>query len=200
MFKLKCLSMSNIVFTVELVNGRPIVTKTVTFPDRRVETTSAPVLNVGECPLLPFSGYQTGISERDILRVLCTRGIYIFLINSLNSEPITSDKIVFLRNILKDVKKIFSPKKGRCNVDQIKPLVGIQKKDLSGFGLTVTRKKLHEKPPVTEEEKNLYITIYPDSHRSLKKKNAPRKYFLTASDIRICDVKEIAPQLMMVEK
>jgi hypothetical protein len=167
------------VFTAELnVGGTPIVTKTVTFSDGRVEITSAPVLNVGKCSLSQFLRYECEIFDTNLLAVTYRHAIYVFYIDSVGSEPITSEKILFLRNIMKDLRMKYS-KKGRYKVDKLKARGGIER----SLGLTVTHKMLHKKP-VTEEETSFDVQVFPDSYKNWKDKAAQRKYFLTSSDVK----------------
>jgi hypothetical protein len=167
------------VFTAELnVDGTPMVTKTVTFSDGRIKTTSAPVLNVGKCSLSRFLRYECQIFDTNLLAVIYNRAIYIFYIDSVGSEPITSEKILFLRNIMKDLRKKFS-KKGRYKVDKLKVRGGIER----SFGLSVTHKTLHKKP-VQEEENNFDVQVFPDSYKNWKDEDAQWNYFLTSSDVK----------------
>lgn len=181
-------------FTVELVSGIPIVTKTITHPDGRTEASSAPVLNIGEYRLDSFSGYQCKVFDCKFLAVFYNSAIYVFYINSLDSEPITSGKILFLRDIMKDLQKTFS-KKGRFKVNKLEALKargGIER----SLGLAVTHKKLHEKQ-ATEYKKIIDVKIFPSVYRNWKQKHLPPKYFLISDWVKI---EEIPSPLMIAEK
>ena len=137
-----------VIFSVLLVNGIPIVTKTVTYPDGRTVTSSAPVLKVKNCQLFEFSGYKCAIFSGNLLAIGFLKEVYIFYIKSFDAEPLTSDKIFFLREIMKDVRKKFS-KKGRWQADV---------KALAGTEISLWLSVIHKK---SQEEKSLRVRMFP---------------------------------------
>ena len=168
-----------VAFTVRLDDGTPIVTKIVTYPDGQVEITSAPVLKVGKFTLFPSYMYKTEIFDINFLAIASSNIVEVFYINSFDAEPITSDKILFLKEIMKNVRKKFS-KKGRWQAT-VKALGGIGR----SLRLTVIHKKLHEKP-VTEEEKFLNVRMSPNS----VKLDGSIKFFQYSLSINVSEIKE----------
>ena len=165
------------------IDGTLYVKKTIygIYDEKTVST--APVLQ-WKYPIDKRSTSDVEILNGNLL-VVVTGGntIKIFLINAYDAEPITSDKIVFLRDIMGDIRKKFS-RKGRWNA-KVKKLE-VKKEEVKKRGrvqrsllVTVTHKKLHEKP-ITEEEKSLQVTVTPDY--------AASKYFLEGSLVKITEL------------
>ena len=169
---------ATVFFTVKVTNGIPIVTKTVTHPDGRTEISSAPVLKLGKCRLFNFSGYICAIFNGNLLAIGFLKEVYIFYIESFDANPLTSDKICFLREIMKDVRKKFS-RKGRWNAD-VKALAGTE----NSLWLSVIHKKSHE-TPVTIEEKSLRVRMFPSV---VQTKDGSFKRFQISSWVTIAEL------------
>jgi RAB protein geranylgeranyltransferase component A len=161
-----------VIFSVQLVNGIPIVTKTVTYSDGRTVTSSAPVLKVKNCQLFKFSGYKCAIFSRNLLAIGSLKEVYIFYIKSYDAEPLTSDKICFLREIMKDVRKKFS-KKGRWQADV---------KALAGTEICLWLSVIHKK---SQEEKSLRVRMFPSV---VQTKDGSSKLFQSSSWINISEL------------
>jgi hypothetical protein len=162
-----------VIFSVQLVNGIPIVTKTVTYPDGRTVTSSAPVLKgKNGVPLFDFTGYKCAIFSGNLLAIGFLKEVYIFYIKSYDAEPLTSDKICFLREIMKDVRKKFS-KKGRWQADV---------KALAGTEICLRLSVIHKK---SQEEKSLRVRMFPSV---VQTKDGSSKLFQSSSWLTISEL------------
>ncbi len=165
---------------VEVDKGMVVVTKTVTDLGTSTQTvSSAPVLKgKNGVPLFDFSGYKSAIFKGNLLAIGFLREVYVYAINTIDAEPLTSDKFLFLREILKDVRQKMS-RKGRWNA-KISAMVG---NDYFLF-LTVTHKRSHV-APITIEEKTFKIRMFPDR---FKTKDGSFKWFQLKSDMTISEL------------
>lgn len=175
----------NIEFRYKWIGGKLYVQKIVYDIYERETVSTAPVLqwvlSVDES-----STSHVEILNGNLLVVVMGGGITIkifFIIGCDDAEPITSDKIVFLRDIMGDIRKKYSKKK-RWNA-KVKKLE-VKKEEVKKPGrvqrsllVTVTHKKLHEKP-IIEEEKSLQVTVTPNYEAS--------KYFLEGSLVKITEL------------
>jgi hypothetical protein len=184
--------MPNPTFTVNLVDGnKPQVTKTVLGMDGNSVNSSALVPG-----LIQSRDYKCSIFEKNLVCIFHPYyGPKVFIINSNYScMPITSEDIVFLRNILQDVKRFLSPNRGNCSKLMNIKWGGIQKQvptqGSTGFVLKIKRKILHVNP-VTEEKRKLFIRIFPQVHHSLTKKGNlsgyTRKVYLPGNEVEISE-------------
>jgi hypothetical protein len=179
------------IFTVKLVDGKPQVTKTVEDMNGNDVNSSAPVPGV-----IPSRDYTCYIWDQNLLYISHPHyGQKVFIINSNHScMPVTSDHIVFLRNILQDVERFISPKTGNCSIFKKIKWGGIQKQVSTqgspGFILKIKRKILHVNP-VMEEKRKLLIQIFPQVHQYLTKGNlsgSTRRVYLSGDEVKISEL------------